>query len=81
MRKLFTPLALTTFIFLQAVPAFSAGASRSMTFELSVTVPQHVMSSNALSGTAFSSNSFQLVQTETVVRDNQRINLTSIVVA
>ena len=77
MRRILLLLALTTFVFLQSVPAYCT----TMSFQVSVTMPEHVMASNTL-GQAISLNStYQLVQTQTVIRDNERINLTSIVVA
>jgi len=68
--------ALIAIIFLQTVPAFCA----SMSLEVSVTIPEHVISQGPLSSNLLSSNSIQLVQTQTVVRNNQTISLTSIVV-
>ena len=72
-------IALTILTFIQAVPAY-CGVSRTMTFQLSVTIPEHVMSYK-LGMTPFSNNVYQLVQTQTVIRNNKTIQLTSIVVA
>ena len=79
MLKFFILLALTTVIFIQTVPAY-CGVSRTMTFQLSVTIPPHVIANKALGLTAFSNNPNQLIQTQAVIRNNKSISLTSIVV-
>jgi hypothetical protein len=68
MQKLLFLSAIAIFIIIQTGPAF-CGVSRTETFQLSVTIPEHVMENNK-----------QLVQTQTVIRDNKSIRLTSIVV-
>jgi hypothetical protein len=50
-----------------------------MSFQLSVTMPEHVIVNNT-SVSPFSNNAYQLVQTQTVIRNNKTISLTSIVV-
>ncbi len=79
MLRPFILLALTIVIFIQTVPAY-CGASKTTTFQLSVTIPEHVILNNNLEGTPFSNNLYQLVQTQTVIRNNKTISLTSIVV-
>ena len=78
MLKLFILAALTIFICLQTVPAY-CGASRTMAFQVSVTIPEHVMFNNDICYSIFK-QSYQLVQTQTVIRNNRAISLTSIVV-
>jgi len=80
MFRILILLAFTTVIFMQAIPAY-CGASRTESFELSVTIPEHVFYSNAAQVNPFMMNTHQVVQTQTVVRNNQTITLTSIVVA
>jgi hypothetical protein len=79
MLKLFILLALTIVICIQAIPAY-CGVSRTTTFQLSVTIPDHVISNMNLGVTPFSNNPYQLVQTQTVTRNNKSISLISIVV-
>ncbi len=79
MLKFLILLTLTTVIFIQTVPAY-CGVSRTVTFQLSVTIPEHVIVNNNLNLSQFSNNPFQLVQTQTVIRNNRSISLTSIVV-
>ncbi len=87
MLKFFILLALTTVIFIQTVPAY-CGGSKTMTFQISVTVPPHVIETssfpttgqNRSNGALFSNNTNQLVQTQIVIRNNKSISLTSIVV-
>jgi hypothetical protein len=79
MVKLLSPFALIILIYMQAAPAY-CGVSRTMTFNLSVTIPEHVIFNSGLRATPFSNNTYQLVQTETVIRNNKSIRLTSIVV-
>jgi hypothetical protein len=78
MRKLFTLIAVVTVIFLQAGHAY-CGVSKTMTFRLSVTIPPHVIYDTS-NGTPISNYPFQLIQTQTVMRNNKSIQLTSIVV-
>ena len=75
MLKLFILPALTIVIFLQTVPAYCTTA----TFQISVIMPEHVMLNNDPGRTLFSNSPYQLVQTQTVIRNNQSIRLTSIV--
>ena len=79
MLKLLPLLVLTIVIFMQVVPAY-CGVSRTMSFQLSVTIPPHVIVNNSLNIIPFSNNHYQLVQTQTVIRNNKSIRLTSIVV-
>jgi len=79
MKKLLFLSAIAIFIIIQTEPVF-CGVSKTATFRLSVTIPEHVMGNNNLSVSPLSNNSNQLVQTQTVVRDNKSISLTSIVV-
>ena len=77
MLKLLSLFAVVTAIFMQTVPAFCE-VSRSTTFHLSVTIPEHVILNNLRA--PLSNNTVQLVQTQTVIRNNKSISLTSIVV-
>jgi hypothetical protein len=77
MLKLFILLAVAISIFIQTVPAY-CGVSRTTTFQLSVTIPDHVILSSSPS--PFSNNPYQLAQTQIVMRNNRNISLTSIVV-
>jgi hypothetical protein len=80
MLKLFILLALGTIVFLQTAPAY-CGVSKTATFQLSVTIPEHIIfNSNLAAATPFSNNPYQLIQTQIVMRNNRNINLTSIVV-
>ena len=79
MHKLPILIALTTVIFIQTMPAY-CGVSRTMSFRLSVTIPEHVIFNNNPGVTPFSNNTYQIVQTQTVIRNNKSISLTSIVV-
>ena len=63
-------------ICIQTLPAYS-GATKTVTFQVSATLPEHVISNNI--NTALNSSS-QLVQTQTVFRNNKTISLTTIVV-
>ncbi len=69
MFKFLTLLFLTTVIFMQTVPAYCGGRTTSL--EVSATLPEHVMENN---------NQLTQTQTQTVIRNNKIINLTSIVV-
>ncbi len=80
MSKLFILLALAIVIFIQTAPVYCSGISRTMIFHLSVTIPEHVIFNNDLVSTPFSKNPYQLVQTQTITRNNKNIQLTSIVV-
>jgi hypothetical protein len=64
---------------MQTVPAY-CGVSRTFILQISATIPEHVMTNNNLSITPFSNNTYQLIKTQTVIRDNKSISLTSIVV-
>ena len=79
MQKLLFLLALIIFLIIQSEPAF-CGASKTESFELSVTIPPHVISNNNPGVALFAHNPYQLVQTQTVIRNNKAISLTSIVV-
>ena len=79
MLRFFILLALTTVVFLQVLPAF-CGASQTTSFQLSVTIPEHVISKNNSVATPLSNNPYQLAQTQIVTRNNKTISLTSIVV-
>jgi len=71
--KLLILLALTILISLPAVNAYCAG---SMTLVVSATLPSHVMDNNAL---LQSNNADQLVQTQTIIKNNKSFVVTSIV--
>ena len=71
-------LVVTIFILLQTAPGFCA-ASKTTTFQVSVTIPEHVIL-NIKPGNSFSNNPYQLVQTQTVIRNNKNVHLTSLVV-
>ena len=77
MLKLFILLALTIATFIQAAPAY-CGVSRTTVFRLSVTIPEHVIFNTNPQNA--SHNPYQLTQTQTVMRNNKSISLTSIVV-
>ncbi|MDE1920418.1 MAG: hypothetical protein KGJ09_02190 [Candidatus Omnitrophica bacterium] len=77
MLKLLPLLVLTALIVFQTVPAYCA-VSRTVTFQLSVTIPPHVMLNP--SGSAFPNNPYQITQTQTLIRNNQTIRMTTIVV-
>ena len=77
MSKYLLPLSLSIVILMQALPAYSA----SMSFQVSVIMPEHVMANADPSSSLFSNSSNQLVQTQTIIRNNQMIKLTTIVVA
>jgi len=79
MLKILILLAVTGLVFIQTQPAYCGGL-RSISVQISVTIPEHVMVNNNLGAAPFSNNPDQLVQTETVIRNNQSISLTSIVV-
>jgi hypothetical protein len=81
MLKLLIPAAVAIAIFIQAFPAY-CGVSRTATFELSVTIPEHIVTNSALVASSFTNNpfQFQLIQTQIVMRNNKSIRLTSIVV-
>ncbi|MBF0511703.1 MAG: hypothetical protein HQL13_05160 [Candidatus Omnitrophica bacterium] len=68
----------TIVFFLPAIPGF-CGESRTVTFQLSLTIPPHVMWSPAgdLQGT---SRSNQIVQTDTMIRNNRMVEMTSVLV-
>jgi len=67
MFKCLTWLTLTIIAFMQTEPAFSG--SRTLTLEVSATIPEHVMENNN-----------QSAQTQTIIRNHKTIILTSIVV-
>ena len=69
MFKFFILFALTTVLCLQCLPAY-CGVSRTVALQVSVTIPPHVMLNNNLG---------QLVQTQTMIRNNQNVQVTSIV--
>ena len=79
MLKCLVLLTLTIITFMQTLPAY-CGVSRTETFQISVTIPPHVMANDALNVIPVSNNAFQLVQTQIVIRNNKTISLTSIVV-
>ena len=79
MQKLLYLLAIAIFIIIQTEPAY-CGVSKSESFEISVTIPEHVISNNNSQANPFLNNTHQLVQTQTVIRDNKSITLTSVVV-
>lgn len=80
MLKFFILLTLTIITFIHIVPAYCAPAARSLTLQVSATIPEHVMAIGALGVAPLPNMAFQLIQTETVIRNNKPINLTSIVV-
>jgi len=77
MLKFLPLLLLTTVIFMQSIPAY-CGVTRTASFQVSVTIPEHVMLNS--SGTPLSNSPYQLIQTQIVMRNNKNTNLTSIVV-
>ena len=79
MLKFFILLALTIVILMQTVPSY-CGVTKTTIFQISVIIPEHVMANNNHSVTPISKNTYQLVQTQTVIRNNKSIRLTSIVV-
>lgn len=79
MLKFFILFAIATVFFLQIIPAYCQ-SGRTLTLLVSATLPEHVMMTNALEPNAFSNNPLQLVQTQTVIRNNKSIRLVSIVV-
>ncbi len=79
MLKFLILLVLTIVIFMQTIPGLLRG-SRTITLTVSATIPEHVMVNNNPGSTSFSNNPNQLVQTQTVIRNNKSISLTSIVV-
>lgn len=78
MLKLFILLALTIVISMPAITAYCEG-SRIASITVSATIPQHVMESNALGITPIVNNPNQLVQTKTVIINDKRFIITSIV--
>jgi hypothetical protein len=80
MLKLLIPVTVAAFIFLQIMPAY-CGVARTAVFELSVIIPEHVITTGALDA-AISNNpfQFQMIQTQIVTRNHKNIRLTSIVV-
>ena len=79
MLKLFILLALTIVIFIQTMPAY-CGGSTTMVFHVSATMPEHIIINNNPGLTLDTSNPYQLVQTQIVMRNNRSVILTSIVV-
>jgi len=77
MIKIYILFALAIIILMQIQPAY-CGVSKTMVFQLSVIIPQHVLLNANLNVTPFAGN--QIVQTETVMRNNRSITLTTIVV-
>jgi hypothetical protein len=80
MLKLLILAALTIVILIQTVPAYCAVGLRTISMQVSATLPEHVMAYDNLTVTRFSSSPYQLVQTDTVIRNNQSFRITSIVV-
>jgi hypothetical protein len=72
-------LALTAIFLMQTIPAF-CGVSKTMSFQISVTIPPHVIANGALGLSLISNHLYQIVQTQTIIRNNRSISLTSIVV-
>ncbi|MBF0503465.1 MAG: hypothetical protein HQL14_00030 [Candidatus Omnitrophica bacterium] len=70
-------LAFIGLILIQTEPAFSA-VTRTLTLLVSATLPEHIMT-NSLN-IAPISNTNQLIQTDTVIRNNKSVRLTTIVV-
>ena len=79
MLKLLILLVLTTVFIMQSLPAYCAG-TRVISLQVSATLPEHVMANSINGIPQFSDSPMQLVQTETVIRNNQSIRLVSIVV-
>jgi hypothetical protein len=79
MIKCLILFALTIVISLPAITAY-CGGSGSMTLVVSATLPEHVMDNDISGAAPLSNNLVQLVQTQTVIRNNQSIRLVSIVV-
>ena len=79
MIKFIILFVLAIVVFIQTIPAY-CGVSKTTVFNLSVTIPEHVLTSSNASAIPFSRNPYQLIQTQMVMRNNQSISLTSIVV-
>jgi len=76
MFKPFPLFVVAIFMFLLTVPAYCS----TMSFYVSATIPEHIVMNKNLGGVGLSNNYNQLVQTDTVIRNNQAISVTSIVV-
>lgn len=82
MLKFFILAAVAITVLIQALPAYCSGVSKAMTFQMSVIVPEHVLTTSAFETLAVPDNpfKFQMVQTQIVTRNHQQVRLTSIVV-
>ena len=78
MFKFLILLALTIVIIIQTAPAYCLG-SNTVSFQVSAIMPEHVMFNSNHEALAFSNNFQQISQTQTVIRNNRTISLTSIV--
>ena len=78
MYKCLILLALTIVLTLPAITAYCGGL-RSESLVVSATLPEHVMANDITAAAPISNNIIQLVQTQTVIRNNQSIRLVSIV--
>jgi len=79
MKRFLKLLAVVIFIIIQTEPAFSQ-ISKTTVFQMSVTIPEHVIYNNGLMAAPAANHLDQLIQTQTVIRNNKTIRLTSIVV-
>jgi len=79
MSKLYFLVLIIIFLVLQEEPSF-CGVTRTASFQIAVTIPEHVMSSNGAGLALPASTPFQFVQTQMVLRGNKLVQLTSIVV-
>jgi len=77
MPKLLILFFFSLFLILQTLPAYCV--TRTMSFHISVTIPEHVMVPSNMSAVSVPQNQ-QLVQTQLVMRNNKPVQLTSIVV-
>jgi hypothetical protein len=79
MQRFLKLFAVAIFIIIQTEPGFCQ-ISKTTVFNISVTIPEHVISNNDLAISPVSNHLNQLIQTQTVIRNNKTISLTSIVV-
>ena len=76
MLKILILLGVTILIFILTTPAYCS----TTVFHISATIPEHVMTNNIPGVNPFPQNLNQSVQTETVIRNNHNIQMTTIVV-
>ena len=78
MQRFLKFFAIVIFIIIQEEPGYCQ-ITKTTTFHISVTIPEHVLSPGL--GIAPDTNhSNQLIQTQTVMRNNKAVSLTTIVV-